>query len=355
MENKRNILLSQPVKVLFFLSLLFAGLYFAKPFLVPVCLAWLLTLLLLPVANKLEEKKWNRALSTLACVLMILAAIALIATLLSLQLKGLAQDSSRIESSVKDAIHKTQGYISNYFGVPPDRQEEMVKKQAQSGGGAITGVIMGAVGDIFGVLGNFILVMVYIFLFLYYRARFRKFVFKAVSQDNRGKADAIINETAQAIQQYLWGLAKMIACLWVMYSIGFSIAGVKYPIFFAILCGLLELVPFVGNITGTTLTTLMALTQGSMGIVIGVLATYATVQFIQSYFLQPLVVGKGISINPVFTILAIVLGELVWGVAGMVLFLPLFAIVKIIFDKIPPLQPYGYLIGNEKSKGNDNG
>ena len=84
--------------------------------------------------------------------------------------------------------------------------------------------------------------------------------------------------------------------------------------------------------------------------VIGVLITYAVVQFFQTYILEPLVVGAEVNINPLFTILVLVAGELVWGIPGMVLAIPLLGIVKIICDHIEPLKPYGFLIGQEKKK-----
>jgi predicted PurR-regulated permease PerM len=134
-----------------------------------------------------------------------------------------------------------------------------------------------------------------------------------------------------------------------MYAIGFSIAGVKNAFFFAVLCGLLEIVPFIGNITGTALTLSMSLVQGGgMNLVIGILITYIVVQFIQTYIIEPLVVGAEVNINPLFTILGLVAGEMLWGIAGMVLAIPLMGITKVICDHIVPLQPFGYLIGEEK-------
>jgi predicted PurR-regulated permease PerM len=136
-----------------------------------------------------------------------------------------------------------------------------------------------------------------------------------------------------------------------MYGIGFSIAGVKNAFFFAILCGLLEIIPFIGNLAGTALTLLMAVTQGGgSNIIIGILITYALVQFIQSYIIEPLVVGAEVNINPLFTIIAIVLGETVWGIPGMILAIPLVGIFKIICDNVESLKPYGFLIGEEKKK-----
>ena len=160
-----------------------------------------------------------------------------------------------------------------------------------------------------------------------------------------------MHDVRRVAQKYLTGLALMIACLWVMYGIGFSIVGVENAIFFAILCGLLEIVPFVGNLTGVTVTLLMTLAQGgSTSMLIGILVTYSVVQFTQSYILEPMVVGREISINPVFTIMGIVGGELLWGISGMILALPLLGIIKIICDHIEPLKPFGYLIGDDKKE-----
>ncbi|HZF99642.1 MAG TPA: AI-2E family transporter, partial [Chitinophagales bacterium] len=146
-------------------------------------------------------------------------------------------------------------------------------------------------------------------------------------------------------------LAMMIVSLWVMYSIGFSIAGVENAFFFAVLCGLLEIVPFVGNIAGTLLTLAMSVVQGGgTGVLIGILVTYGVVQFVQTYLLEPLVVGAEVSINPLFTIVGLVAGEMLWGIPGMIMAIPLMGIAKIVCDHVEPLKPYAYLIGNDKKK-----
>src|SRR4029079_6177208 len=114
-------------------------------------------------------------------------------------------------------------------------------------------------------------------------------------------------------------------------------------------CGLLEIVPFVGNLTGTAITVIAVITQGgSSSMILGVLFTYALVQFFQTYLLEPLIVGRGVSINPLFTIMGIVAGEMIWGIPGMILAIPLLGIFKIICDHVEPLKPYGFLIGSKR-------
>ncbi|MGI8634469.1 MAG: AI-2E family transporter [Segetibacter sp.] len=120
------------------------------------------------------------------------------------------------------------------------------------------------------------------------------------------------------------------------------------------LCGLLELIPYVGNLTGNAITILgIIIHDGSNIMIIEELAVYAIVQFIQTYLLAPLIVGKVVRINPIATIVGLVGGEIVWGVPGMVLVIPLLGIIKIICDHIEPLKPFGFLLGEEKgSKSN---
>jgi predicted PurR-regulated permease PerM len=184
------------------------------------------------------------------------------------------------------------------------------------------------------------------FLFLYYRSHIKNFILKLTDRADKELADEIVDKSGQVAQKYLSGLGAMIFILWIMYGIGFSIIGVENAIFFAVLCGILEIVPFVGNLTGTSLTVLSVVVQGGdTRMIIWVLVTYFVVQFIQTYILEPLVVGEQVSINPLFTIMSIVVGEMVWGISGMILAIPLIGIFKIVCDHVPALQPYGFLIG----------
>ena len=133
-------------------------------------------------------------------------------------------------------------------------------------------------------------------------------------------------------------------------GIGFSILGLKNPLFFAFLCGLLEIVPFIGNITGTIITVLIAAVNGAnFFVLIGIVGTYGIVQFIQGWLLEPFIVGSQVKINPLFTIIALVIGELVWGIPGIFLAIPLIAMFKIVCDHIESLKPYGFLIGEIES------
>ncbi len=223
--------------------------------------------------------------------------------------------------------------------------------ESQTSGGAGTMGVAGTVlSSLFGIAVDTILVLVYLFLFICSRAHLKKFVMMLVPSGEAKEAEQIVQDAGKVAQRYISGMSMMIVMLWIMYGIGFTLVGVENALFFAVLCGILEIVPFIGNLTGTAITLMMVISQGGNdSMIIGVLATYLFVQFIQTYILEPLIVGSEVNINPLFTILILVLMEIVWGIAGMILAIPMLGIIKIICDHIKPLKPYGFLIGKEKS------
>lgn len=333
------------ILLLFFLGI--AALIFAKPFLVPVLLAGLFAMLFLPLASRLEKAGVNRALASLFCLLIFVLIIAAILGLVYWQINSLVADIGNVQAKLQSLISTISEYIDRTFGITREQQEKVIDQQTEKASGGITDIG----GMIMNVIVHTLLVLVYVFLFLYYRGRIKNFILKIVPKREDGNTESAIDDIKRVSHQYLTGIGMMILTLWIMYGIAFSIIGLKHALLFAILCGLLELVPYVGNFTGNLLAAIMAVTQGGgTGMVIGILITYALIQFIQTYIIEPLVVGTEVNINPLFTIIGLILGELIWGISGLVLAIPLLAFVKIICDHIPSLQPYGYLLGRDKTE-----
>jgi predicted PurR-regulated permease PerM len=284
--------------------------------------------------------------------LVLLMLIAVVAALLSWQVSDLAEDTGKMQERITKIGAQAREYISNTLGISKEKQKEMMEKQQSSAGANAGSMVSAILSGLMGVLVDTVLVLVYMFLFMFFRKHIRRFILMLVPEKDKLKTESIIGQTSKVSQQYLSGLGMMIVCLWILYGIGFSIVGVKNAIFFAILCGLLEIIPFIGNLTGTSLTLLMVVTQGGNSkMILGVIATYLLIQFVQTYVLEPLVVGNKVNINPLFTILVIVAGEMIWGIPGMILAIPILGMLKILFDHIEPLKPYGYLIGEEKKTG----
>lgn len=340
------------VNKLLLLVLVIAILYVGKPFLVPIALAGVLATLFVGIAKRLEDRGLNRALSSLIGVLLIVLAFATIIALLVWRLSDFSENLTGMQERVLALFEKLKAWMDQTLGISSDQQAALVDKAEQSiGSSGGSSTILSFASGTMSILVDSLLVLVYTFLFLLYRSRLKNFILKLVDNTKKNQTEKIINKSADVSKNYLAGLALMIVMLWILYGIGFSVVGVKNALFFAILCGVLEIVPFVGNITGTSLTVLATVAQGGgSDKIIGVLVVYLVVQFVQTYILEPLVVGDQVNINPLFTIIALVLGELIWGIGGMVLAIPLLGIIKIICDNVPALQPFGYLIGTDRKK-----
>lgn len=335
------------LKKLLIVFLIVAGLYFAREFLMPVAIAAILAALFRPLCEWLEKRKFPRLLTPFICILLIFLFIGGVFTLLGWQIASLAEDAARIQQRATELLGSLQQYVYDRVGIDKDEQLRILKEQQSM----VSGFISSLAGSLMAVFTGGVLTLVYMFLFLYYRNHLLQFVVKLAPPQQKENARQVVTQAADVAQQYLLGLAKMIGCLWIMYSIGFSIVGVPNAIFFAILCGLLEIVPIIGNLTGTSLTLLVSAAQGATsGMLIGIVVVYLIVQFIQGWVLEAIIVGPHVKINPLFTILALVLGELIWGIPGIVLAIPGIAVIKIICDHVEPLKPYGFLFGEVGTK-----
>jgi len=330
------------IKKLLLLFLVFAGLYYAKAFLIPLAIGGVLATLFLPFSKWMESKKVPKGLVILICLILLLLVITGIAALLGWQITELANDFELIKQRIAQKLDAIHYYMLFNFGISEVTQTEVIKEQQPF----VTSFIKSMIASTSSIFTDFMLVLVYIFCLLYYRNHIKKFLIKLSPTSQQKEMELVVSSAAKVSQQYLLGLTKMVVCLWIMYFIGFSILGVKNALFFAIFCGLLEIVPFIGNITGTTLTLLVAAVNGaSLPMLGGIAITYGVVQLIQGWVLEPLIVGSQVKINPFTTILALIIGHLVWGIPGIFIAIPLIAMIKIVCDHVESLKPYGYLIG----------
>ena len=332
--------------------LIILGLYFAKDFLIPLCIGGILATLFLPFCSWMESKKIPKGLAVFICFFSLILIIAGLISLLGWKVSELFDDFTSLKQKAIEFGNQIQRYIFNHLNISIKEQLTILQKE-QPSYSDIFQIIFGSMIAIFATL---ILVLVYFAFLLYYRSHVKNFLLKIAKSSKRDEMEQIISNATKVSQQYLLGLSKMIVLLWIMYATGFSIIGLENAIFFAILCGLLEIVPYVGNITGTTLTILISVIHGANPTLIGgIIIVYATVQLIQGWLLEPLILGPQVKINPLFTIIVLVLGQLLWGIPGIILAIPLTAIFKIICDHVEPLKPYGFLIGEitEPKKRND--
>lgn len=346
-------------KILFTGTMFIVGAYFlilslvkAQGFLGPLALAIVLALLMIPLCNKLENLKLNRAISSLICTLLLFFLSLGIFALLSFQVKNFVDDWENIKEQMKPKIEQAESYIYEHTSLTKEefekyKDENNISTMASSGSsGKKAFNFMGAVISFFS---NYLLCFIYIFFLINYRNRFKNFFLKLAPNDEEQKTKNIINKTATLVQQYLVGKSFLIILLAILYSIGLGISGVNNFILISFIAAFLSLIPFIGNIVGFGLALIFGfLTTGETSVLIGIIITFTLVQFIESYVLEPYVVGERVNLHPFLVILAIIAGNMVWGVLGMILAIPILGILNILLNNIPPLKPFGYLLSTDK-------
>lgn len=202
-----------------------------------------------------------------------------------------------------------------------------------------------------GFIGTALLTFIYIFFLLNYRRRFRLFLLSLFPEEKKKEVNHVIHQSATVSQQYLVGKLMLMGCLAVLYAIGFGISGVSNFILIALIAALFTLIPYVGNIIGLGLAMGFGyLTSGETGVLVGILITFSVAQFVESYLLEPYVVGDKVDVHPFFVILVVVAGGALWGVIGMILAIPVLAIITIVFLHVSPLHPFGFLFSKEEPK-----
>lgn len=350
MEKKELFAVSQGFFIAISLILL---MIFAKSLLIPIFISAYLAMLLFPVVRFLENHKIPRIISIFISLILLFSFVALLLWFFTNQITHLSQNLTSIKDHVNQAVHEIQDWISSAFGIQNalnfDNINEQILKFLKTNAGTISGVAFTTLGT----AGIFIIILVYTIMFLYFRDHMVAFATRYFKNDNPEHVVMVISDLRKVIHNYLSGVLKVMVILATMHAIGLYILGIQQALFFAVFVSILYVVPYLGPSIGILITAMFALlTKDSIWYPLGVVIIMVFNQALEANFLTPKIVGSNVSINPITALFAIFAGELIWGIAGMILFIPLAAILKKLFELSPATADFGFLMGEpEKPKG----
>ena len=377
------------------LYFLFIGLSSGKGFLIPLTTAIILSMVMNPVAALFRKWGIGKGWAVFLADFVIVLFLGFMMFLLIGQANNVAKNWPQIQKSLKPKIEQAQKFLSEKLNMQPfgqsqqgqgsgsqgqDQQGQTGQQDGQTGegqnqadqssqssgegqsglsgllsGNNLQSMLSGIAGNVFGFLSDLLLMLVYIFFFMYYQHKFERALIGFAPDERKEQVKDIINKSAQTAQKYLFGRFILILILALLYLAGFSIVGLKHALFISLIAALFSLIPYVGNIIGLALAIAMSfLSQGDAGQIIGILIVFSIAQFIESYLLEPFIVGAEVDLNPVIVIVGVVLGGIVWGVMGMILAIPLLGICKVVCDNVDEFKPLGYAL-NEKDISSGDG
>lgn len=330
--------------ILLGLTLMVVALSTYREMFIPLALSLLIAILLNPIVTLLQKRKVPLVLSI--CIAMFVAFIVLagVSYFLSSQIVGLTSDFPVFEQKLGVMLHDLQAWAQKDMGITLQKQQQWMK-EAQAG---LKPVLTHLVGSVLGSLTIAFLVPVYVFLFLYYKVLMLNFLYEVFAEKNAKEVDTILQNSKGAVQQYMVGLLMEALIVAVMNSAALFILGVKYALLIGIIGAILNMLPYIGGIIAIAIPILVAtVTKDGYSTQLGVIAAYLIIQFIDNHFLIPWVVSSKVKINALISIVVVFFWGYFWGISGMFLSIPLTGVLKVIFDRIPELKPWGKLLGDE--------
>lgn len=322
----------------------------AKAVLVPLLVSGLLAILISPFTSLLEKIKFPKALAVGISVISLLALLSALIYFFYNQILRFSGDLNQLEERAEYYIQMLNSFIENNFeGVVPISGENIqnaVFQYLRDNSASLTqGLIATA-----STLTMVFIMPIYIFLFLFYRGFLIEFILMSFEDRHRLKVRDVISKVKLVVQNYISGMFWVICILAVLNSIALLSLGITHAFLFAGFAAILNVIPFLGPFIGAILPILYAfLTKDSLWYPFGVFLAFYVIQLFESNLFTPKIVGGKVSMNPLMTIIALFVGNFIWGLAGMILFIPGMAILKVIFDAVEGMEPYGFLLGDTKT------
>ncbi|HVS93909.1 MAG TPA: AI-2E family transporter [Mucilaginibacter sp.] len=319
-----------------------------KDLLDPLVFGFLFAILLLPVCSFLERKlRLPRSLASLLSIILLIVFIGGILYLVGSRISAMADDWPELKKQISQSVEDLRQWIQTSFHINMDKQMDYVHSatsKLMASGSNVIGSTFGAVSSL---MLFYVFILIFTFLILFYRRLLLKFLVWVFTDNYKAVVFDIVENIQKIMRQYILGLLLEMFIVACMACTAFFIIGIKYALLLGIIVGLFNIVPYVGIYTALLISTLITFATGNIRDALFVALSVIIVHTIDANVLLPTIVGSKVRLNALISFLGIVMGEMIWGLSGMFLAIPVIAIMKIVFDRIESLKPWGYLLGGD--------
>lgn len=313
----------------------------------PLAFAALFSVMLQPVCSFYERLVKNRILSIFLTLLSAMIPLGIIITLVSIQFSAIIQNLPDITSNLGAGLERVLAWIKENLNMNQSELEDTIPRLVNNSMSFVQKGITSSTTFLF----NAFFTLLMVFFLLWYRDSIRNFLLIQSNPERRKEHNEIIRKIQKTLQGYLYGLLIVILILAVLNSVGLLIIGIDYAIFWGVLAAFLAVIPYIGTTLGGTLPFLYALaTADNWWQPVAVVGMYVVIQNVEGNIITPNIVGNSVSINPLVALLSIVLGGFIWGVSGIILAIPIAAVIKIIFEHNNRLKPLAFIMSNKVHK-----
>jgi predicted PurR-regulated permease PerM len=348
MPASRNSALHSEFRALQYVLVASLLLYLGRDFLVPVSLSVLISFILFPICSWLEKKGVGRmAAAVLGVTLIVLLFVSLVA-LLVWQVVAFFDEWPGMREKLIQSLGELSSWLTSQFDMTREQQNQWIE-ELRSSPNWVVDFLKDAVSVSTVSLVLIILVPIYSILILYYRNMFAKVLYGIFPDQRSENIREILHLAIHSYYRFIRGMALVYLIVGILNSLGLWMLGIPHAALFGFVASVLTFVPYVGILVASLLPISVAwLTYSSVWYPVGVVAVFGVVQYLEANVIFPLAVSSQLKVNTLMTIIAIVLGGLLWGVMGMILFVPFLAILKLVADRSPRMRTLAMLLGTSR-------
>ena len=330
------------------IAVLFLILYVGQDIIIPLVFAIMISILLNPIVLFLCRLRVPRVLAIIICLVITMSLIAGIFYFFISQISLFSDSFPEFRQKFLAFFNDVERWVSREFNVSKWKVDAWVTKTQKQQMDNGTSLITKTVSTVGGMFITFFIMPVYIFMIIYYKPLLFEFFARLFPKNLHVMVVEVLSETKALIQSYLFGLIVEGVLVAILNSLALWILGIPYAILIGVIGALLNIIPYIGGVIAVALPMLLAIASKEPVDALYVLIAYLIVQFIDNNFFVPKIVASKVKINALISIIVVLVGNELWGVPGMFLAIPLTAILKVIFDRIGPLQPFGFLLGDNQ-------
>lgn len=334
------------------LIVVLALLYFGKTIFIPLSFALLLSFLLYPICQWLETHRFSKGWAIAVSLSFVFFLISVLLFLFTTQIIAFTHEWQPLETKLEATLHQLSLFLSEQFGFTSEKQRLYLKNSFNPSSSQAFAFVRSLLSSLTETLYYLLIVPLFSALLLYYRHLMILALCALFSKDQHTTIVGIVHDFIREYYQFAKGMVIVYAVVGLLNSLGLALLGIPYPILFGFAASLFTFIPYIGIIISSLLPISMAwITHNSVWYPLGVVFVFGIVQLLEANVIFPYIVDSRIRINALAILLVILLGGIMWGASGMILFVPFLSIIKLIADKVPSLLFLSYLLGDGRIEG----
>ena len=328
---------------LFAAALIITFMIVGQHFLIPLAWGLLIALSSIRMLDKIEYKlNVKRIVVTLIfVVLVLLLAIGFIYFIYA-ELRNIILALPNLTQRISEILNDLSVTLKSYgIGMPDHIDQEFIRTYLKEHSSAVGDVL----SNFSRRVGSAFLAGIYLFFLIYYRDNYlyylnQRYKNREMVRIERQRWDEVLD----VLTSFLSGMLIVTVIMIVMLYIIFLLIGVQFALFWAVLVGVFTLVPYVGNPAGMLIVLIFtAITHEGWLVPLLAMGGIFFTNFLQENLFKPLIIGDRLKLNAFLIFLAVIFGGTIWGISGMILFMPIVGIIKLILEKNEATKPLSVL------------